>query len=316
MQEAARLDTPGGQQAKRTRSFHSRDLWVGYVMVAPLLLWLAVTILYPLASAIYLSFLDVKVIGTGGEFVGLANYERVLSSGRFWEALGRSGVWVLANAVVQTVVAFAAALILRQRFRGRGIARVWVILSWIVPTVVVVIIWRWMLGTSGGIINYLLVALGLTPEPVGFFSSGSSAFASVVFVNSWRWFPLMTVILLAGMQSIPEELYEAAAVDGASAWRRFTHITFPSLQPVLFVLGLVGTLWSVNVFDIIWLLTGGGPSSATTTLPVFIYDTAFKQYNLSRAAAASVLMGLILLVFAALFIRFMAPKSDEENAVL
>lgn len=293
-----------------------RDLLIGYLMVAPLIIWLAATILYPLISAIYLSVLNVGVIGTGGEFVGLENYQQILNAPRFWAALGRSVAWVLINGVLQTLAAFATALILRQQFPGRGFSRVWIILSWIVPTVVVVIIWRWILGTSGGAVNYLLVALGLTPEPIGFFSTGNTAFITLTLINSWRWFPLMSVILLAAMQGIPEELYEAAAVDGASASQRFFNITLPALQPVLFVFGLVGTLWSVNVFDIIWLLTGGGPSSATTTLPVFIYDTAFKQYRLSRAAAASVIMGLILLVYAVLFIRFMAPKQGDEKGVI
>lgn len=314
MQQAARATMPTRPARKPKKNYRRGDVFLAYVLVGPLILWLAVTILYPLLSAIQLSVLDVKVIGSGGEFVGLANYERILGNERFWAALGRSGVWVISNAVLQTVVAFATALILRQRFPGRSFARIWIILSWIVPTVVVVIIWRWMLGTSGGIVNYLLVALGITPAPIGFFSTGPGAFASLVFINSWRWFPLTAVILLAGMQSIPEELYEAASVDGASAWQRFRAITLPSLQPVLFVLGLVGTLWSVNVFDIIWLITSGGPSSATTTLPVFIYDTAFKQYNLSRAAAASVLMGVVLLIFAVLFMRFAGPKGEETAA--
>jgi multiple sugar transport system permease protein len=304
------------QQAMKRRPRRPRDLIVGYVMVAPLVIWLAVTILYPLVSAIYLSVLDVGVIGTGGEFVGLENYQRILSSPRFWSALGRSVVWVLANGLLQTLAAFAVALILRQRFPGRSFSRVWIILSWIVPTVVVVIIWRWMLGTSGGLVNYLLVAIGLTPEPIGFFSNGNGAFATLTLINAWRWFPLMSVILLAAMQSIPEELYEAAAVDGASPRQRFFNITLPSLQPVLFVFGLVGTLWSVNVFDIIWLFTGGGPSAATTTLPVFIFDTAFKQYELSRAAAASVIMGLILLAYAVVFIRFMSPKQDDDKGII
>jgi multiple sugar transport system permease protein len=314
MQQAARATMPTRPARKPKKTYRRSDVFLAYVLVGPLILWLAATILYPLLSAIQLSVLDVKVIGSGGEFVGLANYERILGNERFWAALGRSGVWVISNAVLQTVVAFATALILRQRFPGRSFARIWIILSWIVPTVVVVIIWRWMLGTSGGIVNYLLVALGMTPAPIGFFSTGPGAFASLVFINSWRWFPLTAVILLAGMQSIPEELYEAASVDGASAWQRFRAITLPSLQPVLFVLGLVGTLWSVNVFDIIWLITSGGPSSATTTLPVFIYDTAFKQYNLSRAAAASVLMGVVLLIFAVLFMRFAGPKGEETAA--
>lgn len=297
----------------RWRGGWSQQALLGYVLVTPLVLWLAFTILYPLISAIRLSFLDVGIIGTGGEFVGLKNYTRMLEGTAFWPALGRSLVWVIANAVVQTLAAFVTALILKQRFRRRGAARVWVILSWIVPTVVVVIIWRWMLGTSGGIVNYLVMSLGLAPAPVGFFGSPNGAFATVTLINSWRWFPLMAVILLAGMQSIPEELYEAAAVDGASPAQRFLNITFPGLRPVLFVLGLVGTLWSVNVFDVIWLLTKGGPSSGTTTLPVLIYDTAFTSYNLSRAAAASVVVGLFLLVFAALFIRFMAPPPEAEE---
>jgi len=202
----------------------------------------------------------------------------------------RSLIWVLGNAVLQTIAAFISALILMQAFRWQSAARIWIILSWIVPTVVVVIIWRWMLGTSGGIVNYLLVTLGITDGPIGFFSTAKTAFSSVVLINSWRWFPLMTVILLAGMKGIPKELYEAAAVDGANAWQRFISITVPTLAPILFVLGLVGTLWSVNVFDIIWLSTGGGPSKATTTLPVYIYEMAFKGYHLSQAAAASVLM--------------------------
>lgn len=278
------------------------------------MLWLVATILYPLISALRISFLDVGIIGTGGEFVGLENYTHVLSSGRFWSALGRSLLWVVVNAVLQTLAAFATAIILNQKFRGRGLARIWVILSWIVPTVVVVIIWRWLLGTSGGIVNYALVALGIIPEPIGFFSTGDTAFLSVSLINSWRFFPLMAVILLAGMQSIPRELYEAASVDGASPRQQLRHITIPGLQPVLFVLGLVGTLWSVNVFDVIWLLTKGGPSSATMTLPVYIYDTAFNRYRLSRSAAMSIIVGLILLVFAVVFIRFMAPSSTEEQA--
>ncbi|MBN2470879.1 MAG: sugar ABC transporter permease [Anaerolineae bacterium] len=296
---------------QRFRQVVASDTFLGIMLVAPLMLWLAGTILYPLLSAIRISFLDIGIIGTGGTFVGLENYTNVLSSNRFWTALERSLVWVVVNAVLQTLAAFITALILKQRFVGRGFARVWVILSWIVPTVVVVIIWRWLLGTSGGIVNYLLVSLEIIPQPVGFFSSGSSAYATISLINSWRFFPLLAVILLAGMQGIAEDLYEAAAVDGASAWQKFRHITLPGLQPVLFVLGLVGTLWSINVFDVIWLLTKGGPSSATTTLPVFIYDTAFNRYRLSRSAAASVLVGLLLLGYAVLFIRFMAPQNEE-----
>ncbi len=295
---------------QRRRSRARGRLWLGYLFVAPLFLWLAVTILYPLFAALLISLQDIRVIGSQGGFVGLQNYTRVLRSASFWEALGRSGLWVVGNAVVQTVAAFAAALVLNQSFPGRQAARIWIILSWIVPTVVVVIIWRWLLSSSG-VINYLLTALHITDGPIGFFSTRRMAFATVILINAWRWFPFMAVTLLAGLQSIPRELYEAAAVDGATARQRFFRITFPMLQPVLFVLGLVGTLMSFNVFDIIWLLTAGGPSAATQTLPVLIYETAFSQYRLSQASAISVLTGLILLVFALLFIRLMSPRDEE-----
>jgi multiple sugar transport system permease protein len=296
----------------RQRRGISRRTWTGYLYVAPLMLWLAFTILYPLISAVFLSVQDIKIIGTPGKFVGLANYTRLLTNDAFWESLLRSAGWVVGNAAVQTLAAFAAALVLNQRFRGRGAARIWIILSWIVPAVVVVIIWRWLLSSSG-VVNYLLTTLGIVAEPIGFFSTPQAAQASVILINSWRWFPFMTVTLLAGMQSIPRELYEAAAVDGATAVQRFWSITFPLLGSVLFVLGLVGTLMSFNVFDVIWLVTGGGPSDATTTLPVLIYITAFTKYRLSQAAAISVVSGLLLLVFALLFIRFMAPKQEDTQ---
>jgi multiple sugar transport system permease protein len=291
----------------------SGETVLGILFVAPLVLWLLGTILYPLISAIQTSFLDVGMIGTGGKFVGFDNYKFVLSSPEFWSALGRSLLWVVFNAVVQTGLAFCAALILKQHFRGVRFARIWIILSWIVPTVVVVIIFRWILGTAGGIVNYLLVTLGIVSAPVGFFASGGSAFTYLTLINSWRWFPLMTVILLAGMQTIPEDLYEAAKVDGASAWQRLSNITLPGLQAVLFALGLVGTLWSINVFDIIWLMTGGGPGTTTQTLPVLVYFTAFKAYRLSRASAASVIFGLLLIVLVVLYLHFFSPPTEEEQ---
>ncbi len=294
----------------------SRRTLVGYLYVAPLLVWLALTIAYPLLSTVILSLQDIRIIGTEGSFVGVDQYRTILTSDAFWSSTGRSVIWVLGNGLAQTLAAFIAALLLREAFPGVRIARVWIILSWIVPTVVVVIIWRWMLSASGGIVNYALVSFGVVERPIGFFSTGTSAFASVILINAWRMFPFMTVIMLAGLMRIPEELYESAAVDGANAWQKFRHITLPGLQPVLFVIGLLGTLMSFNTFDVIWLLTGGGPAGSTTTLPVLIYDTAFKQYRLSRAAAMSVVTGILLLVFALTFIRLMSPRTEEQESAL
>jgi multiple sugar transport system permease protein len=298
--------TGGCRRLSRARS----EAIVGGLMVAPVLVWLAATILYPLGAAVVLSLRDVRVIGSDGGFVGLGNYADVLGSARLWAALGRSAIWVAGNAVLQTLLALGTALLLNQRFRGVGAVRVWVILSWIVPTIVVVIIWRWLLGTSGGVVNYALVSLGLTDRPVGFFAGPGSAMTSLIVINSWRWFPFVAVMLLAGLQRIPTDLYEAAAIDGATSWQRFRRITWPLLQPTMLVLGVVGTLLSFNVFDIIWLTTAGGPSGATQTLPVLIYETAFKSYRLSQAAAMSVLVSALLMTLAAILTRALAPKGE------
>lgn len=288
----------------------SRFLAIAFV--APALLLLAAILGWPLVSAVLLSLQDVKTIGSEGRFVGLDNYRAVLSNGAFWSATGLSVVWVVANAVVQTALALVAALTLNQTFPGVKIARTWIILSWIVPTVVVVIIWRWLFSTSGGMINPLLVSSGLVARPVGFFSTPDTAMATLIFINSWRWFPFIALMMLAGLTRIPADLYEAARIDGANAWKRFRRITWPLLAPTLAVLGVVGTLLSFNVFDIIWLLTAGGPAGGTRTLPVLIYETAFKGYRLSEAATVSVLATLLLMGFALAATRYLAADGESR----
>jgi multiple sugar transport system permease protein len=288
-----------------------RNTTLAFLFVSPALLVLLAVLGWPLVQAVILSFQDVGVIGSQGHFVGLDNYATILGTAGFWRALGRSVVWVLGNAVVQTILALATALILNQRFPGVGIARTWVILTWIVPTVVVVIIWRWLLSSSGGMINPLLVQTGLIERPVGFFATRESAMTTLIMINSWRWFPFTALMLLAGLTRIPSDLYEAARIDGAGTLQRFTRITWPLLKPTLLVLGIVGTLLSFNVFDVIWLLTAGGPSDATQTLPVLIYQTAFKGYHLSGAATISVLTSLLLMAFA--FLATRAMTSDEAT---
>jgi multiple sugar transport system permease protein len=281
---------------------------LAFLFVSPALLFLLAILGWPLVQAVILSFQDVGVIGSQGNYVGLANYSAILGGAGFWRALGRSIVWVVGNAVVQTALALATALILNQKFPGVRIARTWVILTWIVPTVVVVIIWRWLLSSSGGMINPLLIQAGVIERPVGFFATRESAMTTLILINSWRWFPFTALMMLAGLTRIPGDLYEAARIDGAGTFQRFKRITWPLLQPTLLVLGVVGTLLSFNVFDVIWLLTAGGPAGATQTLPVLIYDTAFKGYRLSEAATISVLTSILLMGFAFLATRAMTAQ--------
>lgn len=286
---------------------------LAFLFVSPALLFLLAVLGWPLLQAVILSFQDVGVIGSQGSFVGLDNYAAILGGTGFWRAFGRSAVWVLANAVVQTALALATALILNQKFPGVRIARTWIILTWIVPTVVVVIIWRWLLSSSGGMINPLLIQAGMIERPVGFFATREGAMTTLIMINSWRWFPFTALMMLAGLTRIPADLYEAARIDGAGTFQRFKRITWPLLQPTLLVLGVVGTLLSFNVFDIIWLLTAGGPAGATQTLPVLIYETAFKGYRLSEAATISVLTSILLMGFAFLTTRFMLAAEEAAR---
>ena len=179
---------------------------LAFVLVAPALLFLAATLGWPLVQAVQLSLQDVRVIGAPGAFVGLDNYSRVLSNPSFWNAAWLSVVWVVANAVLQTVLALAVALVLNEKFPGVRVARTWVILTWIVPTVVVVVIWRWLFSTSGGMINPLLIQAGIVERPVGFFATPWTAMATLVFINSWRWFPFIALMMLAGLTRIPDDL--------------------------------------------------------------------------------------------------------------
>lgn len=290
----------------------ARNPTLALAFVAPALLFLAVILGWPLVSAFLLSMQNVRGVGTSGEWVGLENYRFILTKSAFWNSASLSLAWVLANAVVQTLLALAAALILHQKFPGMRVARTWIILTWIVPTVVVVMIWRWLFSTSGGMINPLLIQAGFIDRPIGFFASAESAFAMLVFINSWRWFPFIALMMLAGLTRIPTELYEAARIDGAGPMKRFTRITWPLLAPTLTVLLIIGTLLSFNVFDIIWLMTQGGPAGGTRTLPVLIYETAFRSYRMSEAATIAVLSTFLLMTFAVLATRSLARGGDER----
>jgi len=279
----------------------SDDRFFGAILIAPLLIWLAVILVYPFMSVIWLGFTNAGVIGGRQEFIGLENYRYLLSNPEFWDSLGKTAIWALGNALVQTILGLALALSLNRPFRGQGVIRNWIILPWIVPTVTTVVMWRWMLSGSFGVVNYVLVKLGVIEEMISFLGQANVAMPAVTLINSWRWFPFITIIFLAGLQRIPKSEHEASLVDGASASQRFRFVTFPYLKPIMLLMGLLGILWSVNTFDVIWLSTQGGPGSATETLALLIYDVGFKRLQMGRGAALSVLFFLIMIGFSVLY---------------
>lgn len=281
-----------------------------YLLVAPIVIWIVVTIFVPLFSVVKESFYSTGFIGTKGSYVGFDNYTETLTSPAYWEAWRKSLVWVLGNGIAQTLLAFGVALLLNKASRFSNWARTWMIIPWVIPTIVVAIFWQWIFNGSYGILNHALQSLHLIDKPINLLGHNTWSFPVVIFINTWHWFPFMAVIVLAGLSTISHELYEAAEVDGANKWQQFRTITFPSLGKITFALGLVGTLWSFNIFDTIYILTGGGPAGATTTVPVMIYQQAFESFRIGQASATSIVTAAFLSVFAFLFIKYAAPKED------
>jgi multiple sugar transport system permease protein len=249
-------------------------------------------------------------VGSESSFVGLQNYTDALADSTFWAAIGRSGIWLVGNLIVQTVIAFVAAILIGGRGRWARASRTWLLIPWVIPTVAVAVIWQWLSNSNYGIVPKAASALGI--DGLGSpFGDSALAFPALILMNSWHWFPLGAVVIYGALQTIPAEIYEAARVDGANAWRMFWRITFPLLQPVLFALGLVGSLWSFNIVDSIYLVTKGGPADSSTTAPVYIYQKAFNQFQASDAAAISVITIILLAAVAFFYIRLAKPKEDS-----
>jgi ABC-type sugar transport system permease subunit len=284
-----------------TWQFLERQTVLGPLLVLPLLLVVIGLLAYPVASALLISLQD-KVIGQPGRFIGLENYRALLFEDvRFRQVVGNSVLFTLVSVAAKLVVGMGMALILNQQFPFRGFFRGWLLLPWVTPIFVCALTARWMFDGSAGVINYVLQRLGIIELPIAWLGMGATAMAAVIITNIWRGFPFFGVTLLAAMQSIPGELYEAAEIDGANAWQRFWHITLPSLRTVLVIVTLLSTIWTFNDFTIVWMLTGGGPAFATHIFATYAYHVGFIGSRLGYAVAVSmvitpVLIALILLL--------------------
>ena len=276
----------------------------GLLLLAPVLIWVAAVIVYPTAYVVWLSFQNATVIGAPTASVGLRNYQTVLREPLFWNALRNSIVWTASNAFLQTLLGFTTALLLNYPLRRYKIAQPIVIMPWIVPTVVMAVMWQFLLSASYGVVNNLLVQLDLLQRPINFLGDPRISFPLVVVLNSWRWFPFFTVIVLAALQNIPQDEYNAATLEGASFLLQFRRITMPYLAPTLGVMLLVGNILSFGVFDVIYLMTNGGPMNITMTLPVYIYKRTFEGYRMSEAATIASLTFVFLAGFSAVVLSW------------
>lgn len=268
-----------------------------------------ILIVGPALYAISLSFYEQRSLTSDPVWVGFANYARVLASGEFWNALWNGFVYSMAAIVLQVVLGIGFALMLHQPFRGRTLLRGLAFLPYLLPTVVAVLIFKWMIDGSLGIVTIVMDTLGL--PPIYWFETETAAMISVILVSVWLWTPFVTTTFLAGLQTVPVQLYEAARVDGAGPVRRFFHVTLPALRPILIVIILLRGIWMFNKFDIIWLTTGGGPLGATEHLPVLAYRQAFTLFDLGSGAAVATLSFLALMVIVTLYF-WLFPMDDKK----
>jgi multiple sugar transport system permease protein len=296
---------PGAALAARRRQRRRAQL-TAWAFVAPLVAYLAAFYVYPLYRNLDLSLRDYTVrsfVAGDAPFSGWANFSQVLHDPVFWPALRNTAVFTLVSIAFQYTIGLALAVFFNRNFRLSGLLRALFLIPWLLPLIVSSSTWSWMLNSESGVVNYGLHLLGVAP--VDWLTSPHWALTSVIIANIWIGIPFNLVILYSGLQNIPTELYEAASLDGAGAWQQFRRITFPLLRPVSAITLLLGLVYTLKVFDLIWIMTKGGPGDASSTLATWSYRLGFGTLLPQFGAGAAVgnILILIALVFGLLYIR-------------
>jgi len=320
----------GDKQPGRLRRTYDRN-WPAWAMVIPTVIVLVALVMYPLVQGVFQSFTNLneanqnetictKTLGGGeecvenpkqAEFVGLDNYIDLLTGerGRFWLQFTNTLVWTASCVFFHVTIGLALAVLLQRRFKGRGLYRVLLIVPWAVPSFISAFAWKFMFNQRFGLINALLENVGL--EPVEWFSHRWTALFACIVTNIWMGVPFMMVALLGGLQAIDHDLYEAAALDGASPWQQFRNVTLPGLRPVSQTVILLGTIWTFNMFPVIYYVSGGEPAGESEILVTGAFRAAFEGLrNYSLAATYGVLILSMLMVYASIYRRVLRSQGE------
>jgi multiple sugar transport system permease protein len=277
----------------------------GLLFALPALAVLAMLIAYPVIYTGILSVTNVQ-----GEFTGASNFVNVLRARATPQAFQNTFWWVGGSIVFQVVLGTATAILLNQEFRFRGVVRAIAVIPWVIPGIVAATTWAWMFHTEFGIINYMLAAPGLVEAPIGWLTNPHTVMPAMIAINVWKLFPFVAIMVLAGLQSIPKDLYEAARVDGATFWDETWHITLPQVRPVLVAVTLLLVIWGLNHITTIYAITRGGPANLTLITPIQIFQLGFQSFQFNQAAALSVIFFAIAMVIVAVYIRFLSTTEE------
>ncbi|AEC16567.1 glycerol-3-phosphate transporter permease [Gallibacterium anatis UMN179] len=284
-----------------------------WIFVLPAMIVVSVLFIYPFLSSIFYSFTNKNLIMPNWKFVGFDNYVAVINDPSFWLAFSNSILWTIFSLVGQVLVGFALAMALHRIRHLQWLYKILLIIPWAFPTIVIAFSWQWILNGVYGYLPNMIVKLGLMDIAPHFLSDSTWAFVSLVFINVWFGAPLIMVNVLSALQTVPQEQYEAAKIDGANAWQVFRHITLPHIKVVIGLLVVLRTVWVFNNFDIIYLITGGGPANSTMTLPIFAYNMGWGTKMLGRSSAVTVLLFIFLLLICFIYFKVISRWEKEEE---
>lgn len=307
-QPSRKPEKEGAARRPRRRGSGLSETRFAIVLLMPALALFTLVILYPLVNSLYVGLTDRSLLYPGGGFVGLQNVREVLGD-EFLSLLGNTLVFSVGATVLPFVVGFALALVLNSGIRGQGLLRGAFLFPWLVPGVVVSFLWLWIFDANYGVLNGALRATGAIEQNIDWLGSGTLAMAALIVAKTWNTFPWIMVMLLAGLQTVPRDLYEAAALDGASRWQTFLRITLPQLRGIIFIVLLLEVIWNFQQFEIIYVMTGGGPAGATTTFSVALYQEAFEAFDLGRAGAIGILWMALLSLLVFVYVKY----GEEES---
>lgn len=290
------------------------------LMIVPSLLLAVGIIGYPILDLAWTSSQEVSRFGKLTGFVGWENFAEVFADPLFWSSLWRTGIWTVCVVVGTLAISLPVAIILNDDFYGRGLARVIIMLPWSISLTMTAVVWRWALNGRAGLLNATLMDLGIIDQPVEWLATASTAFVVEILVGILVSIPFTTTILLGGLSAMPQDTYEAAMVDGASGWDQFRHITLPLMKPFINIAIVLNVIYVFNSLPIIWVMTEGGPANGTDILVTYLYKLAFRFGQLGKAAAISLIMFGVLLLFTLLYVALVsrgeqdaAPEAEKES---
>ncbi len=291
-----------------------REGFLSAVLLLPALAVILGVLIFPMLSSLGLSFTDLKLTNPkSGAFIGLGNYREALRDPLFWASMGRTGVFAVSTVLIETSLGVLIAMLLDRKFVGRAFVRGLVILPWALPYVVNGIMWKWIFDANYGAFNALLTQLHVIGSYRIWLGEPSTAMVLVILANIWKETPVAVILVLAALQSIPEELYEAAAIDGAGVLRRFFRITMPLLKPIVVSLIVIKTIWALKEFDLIYIITKGGPANGTNIFSYYIYQNTFQFLNFGYGSALAYLLTILAIAMSAFYMKSLKGGLDAQS---